>query len=61
LRSYIWWEINFKVTESCNFYFSQSLLSDREKLCQLLEQNPKLMQMLQVNLCEMSEFGIFKF
>ncbi|KAL6842285.1 hypothetical protein ACP4OV_027933 [Aristida adscensionis] len=25
----------------------QSLLSDREKLCQLLEQNPKLMQMLQ--------------
>ncbi|KAL6662063.1 hypothetical protein ACP70R_001447 [Stipagrostis hirtigluma subsp. patula] len=26
----------------------QSLLSDREKLCQLLEQNPKLMQMLQL-------------
>lgn len=25
----------------------QSLLSDRDKLCQLLEQNPKLMQMLQ--------------
>ncbi|KAF9595898.1 hypothetical protein IFM89_005966 [Coptis chinensis] len=25
----------------------QSLISDREKLCQLLEQNPKLMQMLQ--------------
>ncbi|KAK9290992.1 hypothetical protein L1049_009175 [Liquidambar formosana] len=34
-------------------YFSspeaiQSLLSDRDKLCQLLEQHPKLMQMLQV-------------
>ena len=29
----------------------QSLLSDREKLCQLLEQNPKLMQMLQVKSC----------
>lgn len=28
----------------------QALLSDREKLCQLLEQHPKLMQMLQVNL-----------
>uniref|UniRef100_A0A0D9XI97 Uncharacterized protein n=1 Tax=Leersia perrieri TaxID=77586 RepID=A0A0D9XI97_9ORYZ len=26
----------------------QSLLSDRDKLCQLLEQNPKLMQMLQI-------------
>ncbi|KAK6147265.1 hypothetical protein DH2020_018177 [Rehmannia glutinosa] len=26
----------------------QSLLSDREKLCQLLEQHPKLMQMLQI-------------
>ena len=26
----------------------QSLLSDRDKLCQLLEQHPKLMQMLQV-------------
>ncbi|MBA0746782.1 hypothetical protein Gogos_009270, partial [Gossypium gossypioides] len=26
----------------------QSLLRDREKLCQLLEQHPKLMQMLQV-------------
>ncbi|KAK3028735.1 hypothetical protein RJ639_037758, partial [Escallonia herrerae] len=36
-------------------YFSspeaiQSLLSDRDKLCQLLEQHPKLMQMLQVSL-----------
>lgn len=28
----------------------QSLLSDREKLCQLLEQHPKLMQMLQERL-----------
>lgn len=26
----------------------QSLLGDRDKLCQLLEQHPKLMQMLQV-------------
>lgn len=26
----------------------QSLLRDRDKLCQLLEQHPKLMQMLQV-------------
>lgn len=42
-----------------NFYVSQSLLSDREKLCQLLEQNPKLMQMLQVKFCEMSDLGIF--
>ncbi|GAB4834106.1 hypothetical protein Ancab_032360 [Ancistrocladus abbreviatus] len=37
-------------------YFSspeaiQSLLSDRNKLCQLLEQHPKLMQMLQVWRC----------
>ena len=35
-----------------NHFFSspeaiQSLLSDRDKLCKLLEQNPKLMQMLQ--------------
>ncbi|KAG7017505.1 hypothetical protein SDJN02_19370 [Cucurbita argyrosperma subsp. argyrosperma] len=29
----------------------QSLLSDREKLCQLLEQHPKLMQMLQLLAC----------
>lgn len=28
--------------------YLQSLLSDRDKLCQLLEQHPKLMQMLQV-------------
>ena len=48
------------MTEVVTFTF-QSLLSDREKLCQLLEQNPKLMQMLQVNLCELSELGIFKF
>ncbi|OWM82588.1 hypothetical protein CDL15_Pgr002163 [Punica granatum] len=33
----------FKSTEDI-----QALLSDREKLCQLLEQHPKLMQMLQV-------------
>ncbi|GJN12717.1 hypothetical protein PR202_ga31023 [Eleusine coracana subsp. coracana] len=31
----------------CNLRGKLSLLSDREKLCQLLEQNPKLMQMLQ--------------
>lgn len=40
---------------SLNEYFKspeaiQSLLSDREKLCQLLEQHPKLMQMLQERL-----------
>ncbi|KZV32655.1 hypothetical protein F511_36386 [Dorcoceras hygrometricum] len=32
----------------------QSLLSDRDKLCQLLEQHPKLMQMLQVSLLAFS-------
>lgn len=41
---------------SCNFvlfffvfFVWQSLLSDRDKLCQLLEMHPKLMQMLQVS------------
>ncbi|KAJ6813815.1 uncharacterized protein M6B38_141565 [Iris pallida] len=39
-------------------YFSspeaiQSLLSDRDKLCQLLEQNPKIMEMLQAKLGQM--------
>lgn len=31
-----------------NTFSWQSLLSDRDQLCQLLEQHPKLMQMLQV-------------
>lgn len=42
------------VEMSLQQYFSpdaiQSLISDREKLCEILEQNPKLMQMLQERL-----------
>ncbi|KAK2655362.1 hypothetical protein Ddye_008414 [Dipteronia dyeriana] len=39
----------------------QSLLSDRDKLCQLLEQHPKLMQMLQVITLNNSCFKYFPF
>lgn len=38
--------VNFLII--VNLHSWQSLLSDRDKLCQLLEQHPKLMQMLQV-------------
>lgn len=50
---------NFNNLFFLGFFVWQSLLSDRDKLCQLLETHPKLMQMLQVSFENLIKYIIF--